>query len=169
MFGTRVGPMYKEPEAGRAEGNFHMSTLAENEVLKPKSSLFFSFTLQPASVPLALTSLMPFHTVSPFLALTSSALQCLSPRTASWYHWASATLHLISNLSQKHPSALVLSLGEQRREPIFNLKALEQTLYRETLCSIVVKHRASFMPRGFLRFVKAISTLHLKSLCLSQN
>lgn len=140
MFGTCVGPMYKQQEDGRAEGNFHMSILAGNEALKPKPSLSSTFTLQPAAVPVALTSSMPFHTLSPFLALKSSALQLLSPGTASWYHSASATLHLISHLSRKHPFALVLPLDEQRREPIFNSKAFEQTLYRKTLCSIVVKH-----------------------------
>lgn len=47
MFGTCVGPMYKQQEDGRAEGNFHMSILAENEALKPKPSLSSTFTLQP--------------------------------------------------------------------------------------------------------------------------
>lgn len=52
----------------RAERNFHMSTLAANEVLKPTPSLSLTFTLQPPSVSLALTASMPFHTVLPFLA-----------------------------------------------------------------------------------------------------
>ena len=108
--------------------------------LEAQALSVFHFYPSAAAVPVALTSSMPFHTLSPFLALKSSALQLLSPGTASWYHSASATLHLISHLSRKHPFALVLPLDEQSREPIFNSKAFEQTLYRKTLCSIIVKH-----------------------------
>lgn len=91
MFGTRVGPVYQELDTGRVEGNFCTAALAENEVWKTKPSLSSSLTLPPASVPPALTSSMPFHVASPFLA-PKSALQFLSPGPTSWYHSASATL-----------------------------------------------------------------------------
>lgn len=91
MFGTCVGPVSKELDTGRVEGNFCTAALAENEVWKTKPSLSSSLTLQSASVPPVLTSSMPFHIASPFLA-PKSAVQFLSPGPTSWYRSASATL-----------------------------------------------------------------------------
>lgn len=116
-------------ENGEAEGSFHRSTPAENKDLKPKPFLSSTFTLQPELVSLALTPLTPCHTILPFTALKSWALQLLSPGTTSWYLSTSFTLHLISKFSRKRPSARISALNEHRRALIFNSKALEHTLY----------------------------------------
>lgn len=169
MFGTCVGPVSKELDTGRVEGNFCTAALAENEVWKTKPSLSSSLTLQSASVPPVLTSSMPFHIASPFLA-PKSAVQFLSPGPTSWYPLGlSYSFQLISNLGWKHPSALVLLLDEWRRESICHLKACEQTLYRETLCSIMKNGVLHLCPGDFSGWWKPCPSYISKSPCLSQN
>lgn len=99
-------------------------------------SLSSTFTLHPPMVSSAPNSSMPFHTILPFWALRSRALQLLSPEMTSWYLFASSAFYLTSSLCCKHPSGRVLPLNGQRREPVFNCKASEQTLDRKTCCCI---------------------------------
>lgn len=99
-------------------------------------SLCSTFSLPPPSVSSALTFSMLFHTILPFGALKSHVSQLLSPEMTSGYLSASSTLYLTSSFRCKHPSARVLPLNGQRREPVFNCKVSEQTLDRKMLCSI---------------------------------